>query len=93
MQLRDNKINYSIPDYYYRKCFQITGIEETETPNLDRVLEDENAKWLAWYMSGSGIILFILMCYVMIYSVIALMIHLSIDNTNKNDSKNKLRRK
>ena len=65
----------------------------TGTLKLNQVLDDENAKWLAWYMSGSGIILFILSCYVMIYSVIALMIHLSSDSSNTQDTKNKRRLK
>ena len=60
---------------------------------FDRALDDENAKWLAWYMSGSGVILFILLCYVMIYSVIALMIHLSSDNSNTKETKSKRRLK
>ena len=49
---------------------------DTNSLKFDLVLDDEKAKWLAWTMSGSGVILFILMCYVVIYSLIALMIHL-----------------
>ena len=66
---------------------------DTGTLKFNQVLDDENAKWLAWYMTGSGIILFILSCYVMIYAVIALMIHLSNGSSNIPDTKNKRRLK
>ena len=66
---------------------------DTGTLKFNQVLDDENAKWLAWYMSGSGIILFILSCYVLIYSIIALMIHLSSSSSSTQDSKNKRRLK
>merc|ERR1712198_604057 len=72
---------------------KILELMDTGTLKFNQVLDDENAKWLAWYMTGSGIILFILSCYVIIYAVIALMIHLSNGSSNIPDTKNKRRLK
>ena len=51
---------------------------------------DYDAKWLGWYMSRSGTVLFILSCYFVIYSMIALMIKLHV-GTTKDEGKNKRR--
>ena len=51
---------------------------------------DDDAKWIDWYMSRSGTILFILSCYILIYSIIALMIKIHIGMT-KDEGKIKRR--